>query len=94
MGRIGLGATARCLVATTSGLWVGEVITRCASLKAEPQRASAGAQQIVAAWNARLGGKIMECFTRKTSIAGTEISNWVLVLGAIIIIWLVYRLIF
>ena len=36
----------------------------------------------------------MEWFTRKTSIAGTEISNWVLVLGAIIIIWLVYRLIF
>ena len=34
MGRIGPGATARCLVATTSGLWVGEVITRCASLKA------------------------------------------------------------
>jgi hypothetical protein len=90
MGRIGPGATARCLVATTSGLWVGEVITRCASLKAEkPQRAIAGAQQIVAAWR-----KIMEWFTRKTSIAGTEISNWVLVLGAIIIIWLIYRLIF
>ena len=35
MGRIGPGATARCLVATSSGLWVGEVITRCASLKAE-----------------------------------------------------------
>ena len=36
----------------------------------------------------------MEWFTRKTSIAGTEISNWVLVLGAVIILWLIYRLIF
>ena len=36
----------------------------------------------------------MEWFSQKTSIAGTQIPNWALVLGAIIIIWLIYRLIF
>ena len=38
-----------------------------------------------------LGRKVMEWFSRKTSIAGTEIPNWLLVVGAIIIIWLIYR---
>jgi hypothetical protein len=33
----------------------------------------------------------MEWFSRTTSIAGTQIPNWVLVLGAIIVIWLIYR---
>jgi hypothetical protein len=33
----------------------------------------------------------MEWFSRTTSIAGTEIPNWVLVLGAIVVIWLIYR---
>jgi hypothetical protein len=32
----------------------------------------------------------MEWFSQKTSIAGIPISNWALVLGAIIIILLVY----
>jgi hypothetical protein len=33
----------------------------------------------------------MEWFNRTTSIGGTQIPNWVLVLGAIVIIWLIYR---
>jgi hypothetical protein len=35
----------------------------------------------------------MQWFSRKTSIAGTEIPNWVLVVVAIVVIWLIYRLI-
>jgi hypothetical protein len=40
-----------------------------------------------------MGGKAMEWFTRKTAIAGTEISNWILVLAAVIVIWVIYRII-
>ena len=32
----------------------------------------------------------MEWFTQKTSIAGIQISNWMLVLAAIIVIWIIY----
>ena len=32
----------------------------------------------------------MERFSRKTSIAGIQISNWMIVLGAVIIILLIY----
>jgi Flp pilus assembly protein protease CpaA len=32
----------------------------------------------------------MEWFSRKTSIAGIQIPNWVVVLGAIIVILLIY----
>jgi hypothetical protein len=32
----------------------------------------------------------MEWFSRTTSIAGIEIPNWVIVLGAIVVIWLIY----
>jgi len=32
----------------------------------------------------------MEWFSRTTSIAGVQIPNWVLVLVAIIVIWLIY----
>ena len=35
----------------------------------------------------------MEWFSRKTSIAGTEIPNWVLVLGVVIALFLIYELI-
>jgi hypothetical protein len=35
----------------------------------------------------------MEWFSRKTSIAGVQIPNWVIVLGAIIVIWLIYTFI-
>jgi hypothetical protein len=33
----------------------------------------------------------MEWFSRKTSIAGTKIPNWVLVLGAVIVVFLILR---
>ena len=33
----------------------------------------------------------MEWLSRKTSIAGIEISNWMLILIAIVVIWLIYR---
>jgi hypothetical protein len=35
----------------------------------------------------------MEWFSRKTSIAGIQISNWILVLVAIIVIWIIYSFI-
>jgi hypothetical protein len=35
----------------------------------------------------------MEWFSQKTSIAGVQISNWMLVLGAIIVIWIIYSFI-
>jgi hypothetical protein len=34
----------------------------------------------------------MEWFSGKTSIAGVQISNWIVVLGAIVVIVVVYRL--
>jgi hypothetical protein len=37
------------------------------------------------------GSKAMEWFKRKTSIAGYEISNWTIVLGAIIIVLLIFQ---
>ena len=36
------------------------------------------------------GRKAMEWFSRKTSIAGTQISNWILVLAALVVIWITY----
>ena len=35
----------------------------------------------------------MEWLTRKTSIAGVQISNWIVVLAAVVAIWIIYRLI-
>ena len=32
----------------------------------------------------------MEWFSRKTSIAGIEIPNWLVVLSAIVVIWIIY----
>ena len=32
----------------------------------------------------------MEWFSQKTSIAGVQVSNWMVVLGAIIVILLIY----
>jgi hypothetical protein len=32
----------------------------------------------------------MEWFSRKTSIAGSQISNWILVLAALAAIWIIY----
>ena len=39
------------------------------------------------------GTKVMEWFRQKTSIGGTEIHNWVLVLGGVIALFLIYELI-
>ena len=33
----------------------------------------------------------MEWFSRKTSIAGIQISNWILVLAAVVVIWIIYK---
>jgi hypothetical protein len=35
--------------------------------------------------------KVMEWFSQKTSIAGVQIPNWMVVLGAIIVILIIYR---
>jgi hypothetical protein len=35
----------------------------------------------------------MEWFSQKTSIAGIQISNWILVLVAIVVIWIIYSFI-
>jgi hypothetical protein len=35
----------------------------------------------------------MEWFSQKTSIAGIQISNWILVLAAVIVIWIIYSFI-
>ncbi len=35
----------------------------------------------------------MEWFSKKTSIAGVQISNWILVVAAVVVIWIIYRLI-
>ena len=40
----------------------------------------------------KYGREVMEWFSQKTSIAGIQISNWVVVLGAIIVILILYRL--
>jgi hypothetical protein len=34
----------------------------------------------------------MEWFERKTSVAGFQISNWIIVLGAIIIVLLIFQI--
>jgi hypothetical protein len=41
-------------------------------------------------WGGLAGRKAMEWFGRKTSIAGTQISNWILVLAALVVIWIIY----
>jgi hypothetical protein len=35
--------------------------------------------------------ELMEWFKQSTSVGGTQIPNWVLVLGAVSVIWLIYR---
>jgi hypothetical protein len=35
----------------------------------------------------------MDWFSRKTSIAGIQISNWILVLAAVVVIWIIYTFI-
>jgi hypothetical protein len=36
------------------------------------------------------GRKVMEWFSQKTSIAGLQVSNWMIVLGAVIVALLIY----
>jgi hypothetical protein len=36
------------------------------------------------------GRKTMEWFSRKTSIAGVQIPNWILVVAAVVVIWIIY----
>jgi hypothetical protein len=40
-----------------------------------------------------LGRKAMEWFTQKTSIAGIQISNWIVVVVAILVLWIIYSFI-
>jgi hypothetical protein len=35
----------------------------------------------------------MEWFSKKTSIAGMQISNWMLVIVAVVVIWIIYKFI-
>ena len=35
----------------------------------------------------------MEWFSRKTTVAGIEIPNWILVVAAVVVIWIIYRFI-
>ncbi len=35
----------------------------------------------------------MEWFSKKTSIAGMKISNWMLVIVAVVVIWIIYKFI-
>jgi hypothetical protein len=35
----------------------------------------------------------MEWFSQKTSIAGMQISNWMLVIVAVVVIWIIYKFI-
>jgi hypothetical protein len=39
---------------------------------------------------ADLGGQVMEWFNQKTSIGGTQIPNWGIALGAVIVLLLIY----
>ena len=39
------------------------------------------------------GRKAMEWFRRKTSIAGIQVSNWTIALAAVVVIWIMYKLI-
>jgi hypothetical protein len=61
-------------------------------------RISLSPLESAAAWEAAQvqrsiwGGIAMEWFSQKTSIAGNQISNWVLVLAAVVVIWVIYSL--
>jgi hypothetical protein len=41
----------------------------------------------------RRGRKVMEWFSQKTLIAGTEVPNWLLVLSVVVVLFLLYKLI-
>jgi hypothetical protein len=35
----------------------------------------------------------MEWFSQRTSIAGVQIPNWMFILGAVLIVWIIYNLV-
>jgi hypothetical protein len=39
---------------------------------------------------AAYGRKTMNWFSRTTSIAGIQVSNWMLVIVAVVVIWIIY----
>ena len=39
------------------------------------------------------GRNTMDWFSRKTSIAGMQLSNWILVVAAVVVIWIIYKFI-
>jgi hypothetical protein len=46
---------------------------------------------IIAERDGLSGRKAMEWFKQKTTIAGVQVSNWMIVLGAIIIVLLIFQ---
>jgi hypothetical protein len=35
----------------------------------------------------------MEWFSQRTSITGVQIPNWMIILGAVLIVWIIYNLV-
>ena len=46
-----------------------------------------------ASTEAAYGRKAMNWFSRTTSIAGFQISNWILVIVGVVVIWIIYNFI-
>jgi hypothetical protein len=55
-----------------------------------PRTEPRGSEYRCGAQGRSYGRKVMEWFNQKTSIAGVQISNWMIVLGAIIVILIIY----
>ena len=51
---------------------------------------SANAKEVIGGGLVTLGRRLMEWFSRRTSIGGVQVSNWMIVLGAIIVVLLIY----
>lgn len=41
-------------------------------------------------WASTSGSKVMQWFNQKTSIAGLQVSNWMILLGAVIVALVIY----
>jgi hypothetical protein len=61
------------------------------SLSGGSYRPILGLFAIIAERGGLPGRKAMEWFTQKTSIAGVQVSNWMIVLGAIIVVLLIVQ---
>lgn len=55
-----------------------------------PQSVKASANEVIDGGLVVLGRRLMEWFTQRTSIGGVQVSNWMIVLGAIIVVLLIY----